>query len=598
MKDKSQLIGILLLICAFLLVFGGSRGNKNFSQVAPVNGELGSAVAPSKNSAHGSQISGGMEFPEANAGENAEEQFFFLENDVIGVTISTASGAIRTATLKKYRAVQDKPDAVIFNDGSSIDAMALTFGDRSFDEIFREGNFAILSATKNSIKLSKTLANGCVIERQYSIAPKDGKECDGYVIKHEISMENTTNFPVNAGELLISLGTMPATASDSSGDYLNFGTFNGKKDNFVKLRDFKANNGFFGLGKRPERKKISRDDKIAWGSIKNQFFTAVLTPEARAGADGYAAWPISIGNSSENDEGIAAAMAFSVGLLGGNEKKSLLSEFYVGPKDFSRLSAFTGEQDRVMQFGFFGIISELLLRVMLKIHSLIPNWGWTIIVLTTIVKLLLWPLTNAQVRSSKKMALIQQPLKLIREKFKNNPQKLQAETLKLFRENQINPAAGCLPIFIQIPIFFGLYYMLRTASDLRFAHFLWIKDLSLPDTIARIGSFPLNILPLLMAATMFWQMHMTPMPATDGAQKMIFKLMPAIFLLCCYNFPSGLVLYWTVQNLLTIAQQFTTSRISKAPAGVNAEIQKSGEKKHTGVRTSQAKKGSKKNVRA
>jgi YidC/Oxa1 family membrane protein insertase len=238
----------------------------------------------------------------------------------------------------------------------------------------------------------------------------------------------------------------------------------------------------------------------------------------------------------------------------------LRSDFYVGPKDFSRLSSFSKEQDRVMQFGFFGSISELLLRLMLKIHTLVPNWGLAIIALTTIVKLLLWPLTNAQVRSSKKMAAIQGPLKAMREKFKSNPQKLQAETLKLFKENKINPAAGCLPIFIQIPIFFGLYYMLRTASDLRFAHFLWIKDLSLPDTVAHLGNFPVNILPLVMGVTMFWQMQMTPDPTTDNSQKIIFKFMPAIFLLCCYNFPSGLVLYWTAQNLLTIAQQLAMSR--------------------------------------
>jgi YidC/Oxa1 family membrane protein insertase len=194
------------------------------------------------------------------------------------------------------------------------------------------------------------------------------------------------------------------------------------------------------------------------------------------------------------------------------------------------------------------------------IHALLGNWGITIIILTIIVKLLLWPLTTAQVRSSRKMSKLQEPLKKIKEKYRDNPQKLQAETLKLFRDNRVNPAAGCLPLLVQIPIFLGLYFMLRTTAEMRFAPFLWIPDLSLPDTIARLGNFPVNILPLIMGISMVWQMQVMPTPAIDGAQKWVFKLMPIIFLLFCYNFPAALVLYWTVQNLLTIAQQIILNR--------------------------------------
>jgi YidC/Oxa1 family membrane protein insertase len=153
------------------------------------------------------------------------------------------------------------------------------------------------------------------------------------------------------------------------------------------------------------------------------------------------------------------------------------------------------------------------------------------------------------------MAKIQGPMKDIREKFRDNPQKLQMETMKLFKENKINPAAGCLPIFIQIPIFLGLYSMLRTASDLRFAEFLWIKDLSMPDTLYKFKNFPLNILPLIMCFTTYLQMKMMPSLSIDNAQKKIFQFMPIIFTFFCYNLPSGLILYWTVQNLFTMLQQ-------------------------------------------
>jgi YidC/Oxa1 family membrane protein insertase len=495
------------------------------------------------------------------AGEKSfeDERLFTIGNDVLEVTISDIDGGIKSAALKKYRAIQDKPDVVVFNEGIGTNALAAISNAWSLDQLAQSGKFSATVVTENGIRLVKTLPNGCTMARQYVLAPTGDRRTGGYVIRHEMELENTTNAAMRIGDVAVFLGTMPATVSDISGDYLNFGTFDGAKDKFIGLRDFKASNGFLGFGKKSARKKISAGESIQWGSVKNQFFTAILTPETEA--DGYAVWPIFIQNkhSKKKEEGIAASMIFSIDTLGSGEKRSLSAEFYVGPKDFSRLSVLGKEQDRVMQFGFFGSISEFLLRMMLKIHSVVPNWGLTIIALTTIVKILLWPLTNAQVKSSKKMSAIQEPLKQMRERFKNNPQKLQAETLKLFRENHINPAAGCLPVFIQIPILFGLYYMLRTASDLRFARFLWIKDLSLPDTIAHVGTFPVNPLPFLMGITMFLQMHMTPMPTSDGFQKWMFKLMPAIFLLGCYSFPSGLVLYWTVQNLLTITQQLTSS---------------------------------------
>ncbi|MDR1433344.1 MAG: membrane protein insertase YidC [Puniceicoccales bacterium] len=579
MKDKSQFIGILLIACAMALMF--TIDHKTKSGQAPIAeaGRVGDRPATIDSESGTGGAVQRLPIASAAAEEVREERLFTIGNDVIDVTISDAGGAIKCAALKKYRALQDQPGAVMFNDGSAANALALISDDANFDRAYGRGSFAVISATENSIKLSKTLANGCVVTRQYSVAAKDGDGSDGYVVKHKTTVENGTDIPINVGNVSLCLGVMPASESDSRGDYLNFGAYNGTKDTFVKLRDFEASSGFFGLGKRQERRQILSTGKILWGSIKNKFFTAILTPATDG--DGYIAWPTSIEGrrNGERKDGIAALVVFNCGIVGARGEKVFASEFYIGPKDFSRLSSFDREQSHVMQFGFFGAISELLLRMMLKIYAVVPNWGLAIIVLTTIVKLLLWPLTNAQVRSSKKMAAVQAPLKLIKEKFKNNPQKLQAETLKLFRENQINPAAGCLPIFIQIPIFFGLYYMLCTSSNLRFAHFLWIRDLSLPDTVARIGAFPVNILPLVMGATMLWQMRMAPMPTVDGSQKLMFKLMPAIFLFCCYNFPSGLVLYWTVQNLLTIAQQFTTSRKSEAQSDMPIAVPKSVGKK-------------------
>jgi YidC/Oxa1 family membrane protein insertase len=240
--------------------------------------------------------------------------------------------------------------------------------------------------------------------------------------------------------------------------------------------------------------------------------------------------------------------------------------YYVGPKDFLNLNRMGEEQDLVMELGFFGAISKILLLMMVGIHRVIPNWGWTIIALTVFIKLLMWPLTSAQVRSAKRMSAIQKPLQELREKHSGNSQKLQSETMRLFKENKVNPAMGCLPLFIQLPIFIGLYVMLRTSSEMRFQKLLWIRDLSVPDTVAHIGSFPINILPLVMGLTMFLQMRLTPTPTADGTQQKILQCMPFIFLFFCYGFPAALVLYWTVQNVLTIVQQLLTQ------SSIDAEI--------------------------
>ncbi len=193
---------------------------------------------------------------------------------------------------------------------------------------------------------------------------------------------------------------------------------------------------------------------------------------------------------------------------------------------------------------------------MYLIHSVVPSWGWSIVIMTICIKLLFWPLTAKASRSQKRMASIQGPMAELKEKHKDNPQKMQQETLKLFKEHQVNPVAGCLPMLIQMPIFLGLFYMLRTASELRFESFLWVSDLSLPDTQFVVGGFPINILPMIMGVTMFLQMSMMPVsPTADPMQQKIFKFLPFIFLIFLYNFSSGLVLYWTVQNILTIIQQ-------------------------------------------
>jgi YidC/Oxa1 family membrane protein insertase len=175
-------------------------------------------------------------------------------------------------------------------------------------------------------------------------------------------------------------------------------------------------------------------------------------------------------------------------------------------------------------------------------------------------------------RSMKKMQALQPLMNKLKEKYPDDPQKQQQEMMKLYKEHKVNPMGGCLPLLVQIPVFFALYTMLRATVELRGASFLWIKDLSMPDTIFDLGGIPVNPLPLVMTATTLWQQKLTPTANVDPTQQKMMMLMPVMFLFFFYSMSSGLVLYWTVQNLLSILQQWLALRDQKpAPAAASTK---------------------------
>lgn len=572
MDKKNYLFGILLLVAAFGFLFwqGKQYDVIDHNQVKDID-ELPTQLRPHTEgegnvpfvSEAGSSGLFEVRAASPEPGIEAEKEAVYqLENDYIIVRFTSKGGAIKDVALKKYPLILGDPEPFVFNAFSETPALALGFQVAEGEYKNYVPTFVLVSQSEDKILFSTTTPEGVEIFREFGIA-KLGDKGDPYVIFNKTRFKNGSSGILNPKKLLVSMGSIPPTKGDSFGEYLNVGYYNGKKAEFIKVSQFNGSKGFLGFFKRSPVDSIREyNPSIIWGSVKNQFFTSVLTPAEPA--VGIVAAPVDVGMASgdkELNEGLTGSLEVQLGQLNPGDERVLGLEFYVGPKEFTRLDQLGEHQDLVMQFGFFGIISKFLLLIMTAVHKVIPNWGLTIIAVTIIIKIILWPLTAVQIRSSKRMAKIQEPLKAIKEKYKNNPQKVQAETMKLFKANKVNPAGGCLPLLVQLPIFLGLYFMLRTSSELRFASFLWIKDLSVPDTVAFIAGFPVNILPLLMAITMFFQMKMTPSPITDNAQKRIFQAMPFIFLIFCYNFPAGLVLYWTVQNLLTIVQQMITSKM-------------------------------------
>jgi YidC/Oxa1 family membrane protein insertase len=232
---------------------------------------------------------------------------------------------------------------------------------------------------------------------------------------------------------------------------------------------------------------------------------------------------------------------------------------YLGPKEFDRLRAFGRRTQKVINFGFFGGIAEVLYFSIKYIHRFIPNWGFSIIILTLLIKIIFFPLTYSSTKSMAKMQELQPKIKALRARYKKAKQdigqrrQMNEEMMKLYKEHGINPAGGCLPMLIQIPVFWGFFRLLVVAIEFRHSPFiLWIKDLSVKD--------PYYVTPILMGVTQFISQKMTPTTA-DPAQARMMLIMPVIMTVFFMNFQSGLVLYWLTNNVLQIGQQYIMNRM-------------------------------------
>ncbi len=238
---------------------------------------------------------------------------------------------------------------------------------------------------------------------------------------------------------------------------------------------------------------------------------------------------------------------------------SVPQKAYIGPKDFDRLRAFGHEAKKIINFGFFGAIAEILLVSIKFIHRYVPNWGFAIIILTFLIKIVFFPLTYSSTKSMARMQELQPKIKALRAKYKkakqdiNQRRQMNEEMMRLYKEHGINPAGGCLPILVQIPVFWGFFRMLVVAMEFRHSPFiLWIKDLSVHD--------PYYVTPILMGATQFISQKMTP-SAADPAQARMMLIMPVVMTFFFMNFQSGLVLYWLTNNVLQIGQQYIMNRM-------------------------------------
>ena len=463
------------------------------------------------------------------APEGWAEQTAIIANSELELIVTTKGTAIKQAVLKKYAQKagemgEDNPAYVMELGEDGLGGLKGVYA----DEVSVEGTTA-------------TFKRGGEVVRTITLK-------DGYLIDFA------------GGEGTLSLGAVAMGGSKNDLLSVDAWDLSGKKPHVVHYSETEPLKGYLaGLvggcsssSNAAGMPKVSAPIKVGgnftWVALKNRFFVAGLT--ACDGAPALPAFTTVVTRDMASEKYRPESVAAYVEGVSGTQT------FYVGPKAQANLTKL-GMRD-VMEFGMWRWLCYPLVWILNKCYAAIPNYGIAIIILTILVRLVFWPLTHKSTVGMKKMSEIQPLMKEIQAKYKGNPQRLQQETMKLYRDHHVNPLSSCLPMLIQIPVFIALFNVLRSAVELRYANFLWIADLSEPEALFA-SWFPfggLNILPILMAATMALQSALTPQAGDKSQQRMMIVMMPVMMLVMFYNFPSALSLYWTLSQVLSIAQMY------------------------------------------
>ncbi len=516
-----------------------------------------------------------------------------FETSEARMTVSSWGGAIKRVELNRYRESTEEESPVLTLDLRALPALSLS----GISGLTTNHDFEIeRTSDGEGLLIRRETDYGLMFER--TIRPKNG-----YNMSVEDVLKNSGNESMELPSYQVATGPMKPvetkamtrmtylgidSLSEVGGEDVVHWAKKGPEGNKASIADrFRpgASGGCGAFSGQPDEMlpksiTVEIDRASDWVAPKNKFFVQILDPEAEAGG-GFVVKATRHVLDSEDPEvpgtwagaaqlkRVSAAVKTPALALSPGEEVTRKYTYYVGPKEFDILKSFGSQQKRIMEFGFFRPICELLLVVLNKINDFIHNYGIAIIILTVIVRVIFWPITHKSTESMKKMQKIQPLVSEIREKYKDKPQKMNQQVMALYKEHKVNPAAGCLPILVQIPVFIALFTVLRSAVELRFADFLWIRDLSEPErlldfgfTIPLIGWDSLNILPLLMTGVTFAQQRLTP-TAGDSQQQKMMAFMPVILLVFFYNMPSGLILYWTTSQLLAVIQMGMQRRKAK-----------------------------------
>jgi len=500
-----------------------------------------------------------------------------LSTDAVDYAFTNLGGGIASALLKQHLA--EKEEKVRLNEFGIIPIGAVT---EAAGEAINQPFTSSPNAAAGEMAFERTDARQVQMTKRFvlpKVAALEGKEKlrDEYLVRLDLTFTNHGAQPAQMPPYYVHTGSAAPVHEGDLPTYTGFNWFRASDYKFIDVNWF-GSGGFLMFG-HPERPIYSEaHDNIRWAGVTNQYFTSIVSAVAdeKASSDlqakqrGVSVWARRFKIDDEKWRaaghsmtagterfGVDGALGMPAFTLAAGQSATQSFHLYVGPREYRRLRELGNHESEIMNFGMFAIVSTTLLNAMNTFRGWFGNYAWAIIVLTLVIKTLMWPLQNKATNSMKRMSLLQPEMTKLREKYKDDPTRMNTELMKLYKDYKINPMSGCLPMLVQIPIFFGFYNMLGPAVELRNSKFLWVQDLSQPDTIAHLAGIPLNPLPLLMAATMFWQMAISP-KSGDPIQQRVFMFVPLIFIFFCYNFASALALYWTVQNLFSIVQLYAT----------------------------------------
>jgi len=510
-------------------------------------------VAPSAStipSPASSPIPAASAAPSASPTPSFERQTQVLRNDDVELTITNRGGGIEQATLLNHIAQGDQRVTLNSKEQTPIGAIIEKPDAPTLDQ------FTVSKDSDGSVKCEGKTAD-VTVRKKFFFPPSKEKK-DNFLTEMDVDLVNGGAQPYTNAGYFVALGAaMPIHPKDYSYYTRLVWCVDGKAKG-VDVNWFGGGGGFLGIGSRAPQPFYQQDLASAdWAAVSDQFFTTLISP-LTSKANGV--WGRRVDISPEQKMfGIAGALRMPGFQLPPGQTYSAKFEIWAGPKIYHRLARLDHNEGEIMDFGIFKIVSQFLLNFLNWLHGFIGSYGWAILALTAIIKIVLWPLQNKANYSMRRMALLNPKMQELREKYKDDPTRMNQEVMKLYKDYGINPVGGCLPMMIQIPIFFGLFKMLGQAVELRNAPFLWVKDLSQPDTVAHIAGLPINVIPLCMAATQIWLMAMTPKTG-DPTQRRVMMFTPLIFLFICYNFAAALALYYTAQNLFSIVQFYYNKR--------------------------------------
>ena len=477
---------------------------------------------------------------EAPAVQAFKPEIITITTDVIKADIDTAGGVIKHLELLKFHDKLDKTKnqvlfdvkptgiyvaqtGLISNTGTALPNHNTGFvakpGPRSTN-----GNSEIqlvLEAEQGGVKLTKT----------YTFKKGD------YLInlRHDVTNLGTAAVAPSLYMQLLHHGNEPEGESWFNASYTG-PTLYTDADKYQKLT-------FEDIEKHGKAEHSTKSND-GWIAISQHYFVSAFLPQDKAPRDIY---------TKKVDTNLyAIGNLIPLGPIAPGATLSNEARLYSGPQDENKLETIAPGLELVKDYGMLTIIAKPIFWVMDQINKVLGNWGWTIIALTVLIKLLFFPLSAASYKSMAKMKMVTPKMQAIREKYKGDPAKMNQATMELYKTEKINPLGGCLPILVQMPVFIALYWVLNSSAEMRGAPWVgWIQDLTAPD--------PYYILPVLYAISMFITTKLNPQPA-DPAQAKMMLWMPLIFSVMFFFFPAGLVLYWVVNNILSIAQQWVITK--------------------------------------